>query len=170
MNEINYKREDQNIFFTNDLYLIITKFTINTHVSLQDVLKLPQLEEKVLEEHVRNDSSGLYLRSAFKIGRLKDYHFRHHKDKGGLLDYFNFISADETWPSFNDAFKLSVKKFFRLDYTDCLRESYSLNKDDFTSDSEIVVEREFRAYGFYLLIIWICNEKKNIYICTWGDE
>lgn len=170
MNKINYKREDQNIIFTNDLYFIITKFTVNTHVSLQDILMLPQLEEEILEEHIRNDSSGLYLRSAFKVDKLEDYHFRYHKDKESLLDYFDSISTDEDWPSFNDAFRLSVKKLFSLDYTDCLRESYSLNKDDFTSDSEITVEREFRAYGFYLLIIWMCNEKNSFYVCTWGDE
>jgi len=170
MNSIEYRRENQELVSIEGLYFNITEFSINQDVVLPVILNLSDLAYEMSDENARSDDSGLYLKSVFEIDRLVESNFLHLLNRNEIEIYLNSLREDENWPEFNRIFKQSINKFLSHPYTKCLNDLYVINKDDFDINSKVVVEREFRAYGFYLLLIWVCNEQRSFYTCEWSDE
>lgn len=170
MNKIEYNRECQKLVSTEDIYINITKFSLSREIPFGKLLKLPALSHEFLSEDARNDESGLYLKSVFDFNYLVKSDFRHIANKNELKKYLISLSEDENWPDFNRVFKTSINLFFGIPCVNCLCDSYVINKDDFEISANVVVEREYRAYGFYLLLIWVCNEERAFHVCEWSDE
>lgn len=160
----------QDLTFTYALSFNISEFDCDRDVDICDILDTKAIHQEMQDKYVKMDVNGSYLKPLFFMDELRKEDFQEFNGRNELKQYLYKISSDEKWANFNEIFRDSVDKFFNNDMTNCVRNIFVLNKDDFTEMTEKVREREFYSYGFYLLLIWICHSKGRFYICEWKDE
>jgi|SRR5690625_2451157 len=152
--------EGQNILSLSSIQLVNKEFEINclfnSNVFREDIRPL----------YIKENPEKNYLKSLFIPEHLKIENFKYFNHKEKLLNFLKNEPIANEWIEDEEGFLRLIEKFKALTINN-LNDCYLISKNWFSINDNIVRDREFVLYEYYILLIWLNKEQNMVYVCEW---
>lgn len=155
--------EGQNILSLSSIQLVNKEFKINY------LFNSKVFNEDIRPLYIKENPEKNYLKSLFIPKQLKIENFKYFNHKEKLLSFLKNEPIINEWIEDQEGFFILIEKFKSLTINN-LNDCYLINKNWFSINDSIVRDREFMLYEYYILLLWLDNNKNMIHVCEWFSD